>query len=518
VAFDRYRISGGVAFSASDRDPMVPAALSLVTVGGLDAPRAIQAARTMDRRIRLATGPLSSAMLQRAYDLPTGSSTGAGQTIGFTLWGVPTANQDLAAFAAANGSAAITAGQGPGQVEWVPVNGGSTASDAGTQVEVASDLEYAHSLAPAAHLKYFLSGDTCTPPAGPCMADTSGLLAALDAAVSDPTVHIVSNSWGTLEPASANDPFVLAVETSLMHAAAVGTTALFATGDRGADSGGYDLPAYPAGDPYALAVGGTRLLTALDGRYVAETAWGDSRTQIGSGGGCSHLFARPAFLQAQAAATCPGRAVPDVAADADPRSGGFAYFTDPATGGDGQALVGGTSLATALWAAMIAATDQVAQGAGKSLLGWITPLMYQLASSPAGKDAYHDVVDGRNNRQQAGPGWDEVTGLGSIDWSVWSTAVVALLPKAATSSALVESAPLLPTPAPTATSTATIVAGSQATPTVNAINATPAPGQISACPGPIHSHGLCPVPFSESNRSRPRVGYTAPHPAWRSVL
>jgi subtilase family serine protease len=91
----------------------------------------------------------------------------------------------------------------------------------------------------------------------------------------------------------------------------------------------------PASDPLVLAAGGTMFTGNLSaGAYISETAWnaqnGSFSESLGaSGGGFSHLYARPAYQDG-----VPGisamRGAPDVAADADQQGGWVAVLT---TGG-----------------------------------------------------------------------------------------------------------------------------------------------------------------------------------------
>src|SRR5262249_28900687 len=74
--------------------------------------------------------------------------------------------------------------------------------------------------------------------------------------------------------------------------------------------------------------------------------------------------------------------------------------------------VGGTSLATPLWAGMAAIADQGRVLAGGSPLGSTAMLtdLYELDNLAPGD--FHDIAQG-NNGYLAGPGYDLVTGLGS---------------------------------------------------------------------------------------------------------
>src|SRR5581483_8582097 len=101
--------------------------------------------------------------------------------------------------------------------------------------EEAMDVEYAHGVAPNSHLKYWLADTlpgTCDGSGNYCTPDEVGLELALDAATNDPSVHVVSNSWGGGEYDSS-DPNEVNMESVFQYAASVGTTFYFSTGDQG---------------------------------------------------------------------------------------------------------------------------------------------------------------------------------------------------------------------------------------------------------------------------------------------
>jgi subtilase family serine protease len=87
--------------------------------------------------------------------------------------------------------------------------------------------------------------------------------------------------------------------------------------------------ALPASDPLVLATGGTNLsANTTTGVYQGETAWRDEPYPfVGSGGGFSHLFARPGY-QDGVAGISRGRGVPDVAADANDAALGEEFDTN----------------------------------------------------------------------------------------------------------------------------------------------------------------------------------------------
>jgi kumamolisin len=152
-----------------------------------------------------------------------------------------------------------------------------------------------------------------------------------------------------------------------------------------------------------LACGGTTLKVNTDGSFDSETVWNNG-TSGSTGGGVSDVFPRPAW-QAAAGVPATGRGVPDVAANADPRTGYQVLI-------DGSASVlGGTSAVAPLWAALVA---RLAQATGGPLTGFV-PALYAGVSPGSPATGFHDVTVGTNGAYSAGPGWDACTGLGSPD-------------------------------------------------------------------------------------------------------
>ena len=166
-----------------------------------------------------------------------------------------------------------------------------------------------------------------------------------------------------------------------------------------------------------LGVGGTTLsANPKTGTYIAENGWPPS------GGGLSHLYARPAYQDG-----VPGisktRGVPDVAGDAD-EVGGMARGVT--SGGiSGLESDPGTSDSAPLWAAIAALADQYAHHD----LGSVDPAIYAIGRSSSYHKAFHDITTGGNG-YAAGPGWDSVTGWGTPNAQV----LVPLLARLAKSS------------------------------------------------------------------------------------
>ncbi len=131
-------------------------------------------------------------------------------------------------------------------------------------------------------------------------------------------------------------------------------------------------------------------------------------TKSGAGGGMSMLETKPSY---QIGVT-PGtqRATPDVSFNGNPDTGVDTYQSYLTS--TPSAVSGGSSLSAPCWAGLIAIADQDLALAGKPLLSSTTALteLYQLASS--NPYDFHTILSGYNGNE-AGPGYNLVTGLGS---------------------------------------------------------------------------------------------------------
>ncbi len=162
-------------------------------------------------------------------------------------------------------------------------------------------------------------------------------------------------------------------------------------------------PEYPASDASVTGVGGTTL--SFNSSFVAtgEVAWNALSLQnAATGGGLSTLVAAPSYQTGTPSGT--QRCVPDVAAIASGNNLGAFVFVGNATHS-----VGGTSLATPIWAAFCAQLNQARVAVGLPTAGLLGPKIYPLA----GTGAFHDITSGTNGQYSAGPGYDLCTGLGS---------------------------------------------------------------------------------------------------------
>jgi tripeptidyl-peptidase-1 len=226
-----------------------------------------------------------------------------------------------------------------------------------------------------------------------------------------PPPSTLSISWGSGE--SGYDAQTAdAVNAEFRKLGLLGLSVLSASGDQGTGSTGlfscgtFD-PTFPASSPYVTSVGGTY----ADSASSAETGWHNS------GGGFSTFFSAPSYqnktvplylantsdLPSQQYFAASGRGIPDVSAV----SCNFEVYSS------GWGSESGTSAATPTFASIITRINAERVAAGKPLLGFLNPRLYEL-----GKVGY-DVTDGDNQNPScpqgfpARVGWDAVTGLGT---------------------------------------------------------------------------------------------------------
>lgn len=202
----------------------------------------------------------------------------------------------------------------------------------------------------------------------------------------------VSTSWGGAENTWDPDQMT-AIETMISAAKAKGVPFFAAAGDQGSgdDSGDGNQVDFPASSPSAIGCGGTRLTIGASGLRVAEVTWDDDPSSDATGGGVSQQF--------------PGRQVPDIAGNADPDTGYEVSI-------DGQQVVeGGTSAVAPLMLAGHALLWEAARSVVPATNTGQHSFDYLglLTGTP---NSFFDVTIGNNGAYRAGPGRDDVTGLG----------------------------------------------------------------------------------------------------------
>lgn len=132
---------------------------------------------------------------------------------------------------------------------------------------------------------------------------------------------------------------------------------------------------YPAVSPNVVAVGGTTVTRSpytLD--FEQETTW------EGGPGGVS-LFEPLTAFQKRLASELPGRGIPDVAADSNPRTGAWicdSYENTYSGVLEPWNIVGGTSVAAPFWAGIVHQGGSLAASSAAKLT-----LIYNTAATPS---------------------------------------------------------------------------------------------------------------------------------------
>jgi subtilase family serine protease len=366
---------------------------------------------------------------------------GTGQDVAIVdAYAADTIEQDADTYATRHGDAAFAPGQ-LSQSNAAKFTHANACGPSGWFGEETLDVEAVHGMAPAANVHYY----------GAASCFDQDLRDSLTQAVED-NVPIVTNSWGDVE-SNEDAAGIVAFEQIFQQGALQGITFLFSSGDDGDEqaASGILQADYPASDPYITAVGGTTTAIYSDGTQQS-TGWGTNKWALspdgqswdplgflyGSGGGFSSLFNRPDWQKTVPDSAPAGRAVPDLALDADPTTGMLVGETQtfPSGVAYGEYRIGGTSLASPLFAGFLALTTQAAG----TRQGFINPKLYKVAQSrpnliadvagnPIGDEGnvrpdYANSLDAskgilysvRTFNQDSSltvtPGWDDVTGNG----------------------------------------------------------------------------------------------------------
>jgi kumamolisin len=349
--------------------------------------------------------------LGQIYDFPTADAST--QTIGLLEFGGGVETADVTAYFS-------KLGQPAPRVTVVAVDGVSTdpAADPDSTGEVMLDVDVAGALGGGAKIAVYFS-----------TFDEKGMVDILSAvladSVNDPSVLSISWGWAENQPFNTSVTWSPAaidhINDSFLAAAQLGISVCVSTGDDGAEAQIKDGRAhvnFPATSPYVLAVGGTTLhakTSASGARSITEAVWNDGPGS-GTGGGVSDITPVPTWQAGQVPVSInpghfAGRAIPDVAADADPNTGYLVM-----SGGKLQ-IVGGTSASAPLWASLIARVN----ASLNTRVGNFNALLYAKIG-PGG--ALRDITHGNNDTDgllngnfKAGPGWDACTGWGAPDGS-----------------------------------------------------------------------------------------------------
>lgn len=371
---------------------------------------------------------LTPAQVSVAYDLPplaAAGITGTGQTIVVVdSFGSPTITSDLAHFDTyfrlpAPPSFQVIQPAGP-----VPAFHARNTNRVGWAEETTLDVEWAHVIAPGASIVLVETPTSEN-------EGTTGfpqIVAAEEYVLRHRLGQVISQSFAATEQTFPSASALLALRSAYELAAREHVTVLAATGDQGATSFKYNMkdlyanPAvsWPATDPLVTAVGGTQLdLRANGTRREPDVAWHNS------GGGKSITFGRPAYQSGVRALTGDARGVPDISMDASCASAVVIYgsfYRGPARWDP----ICGTSLATPLFAGIVALADQYAGHGKPHGLGVINPAIYTIAARhepgvvAISSGSNTETFDQHGKKYTvhgfaATGGYNLVTGVGTVD-------------------------------------------------------------------------------------------------------
>ena len=350
------------------------------------------------------TGPgnaFSPNDIRKAYNLTTIPTTGKGQVVALVaLAGYKTS--DILTYQQYFHLPAIP-------LKNILVNGfdGSPGVD-GDDEEVTLDIEMVLAVAHGLEKIIIYEGKN----------DPNGPLNVYQKIADDNTAKQISTSWGIPER-ELGKVFLNAENQIFMQMAAQGQTLFAASGDNGA----YDTEAGhilnvgdPAANPYVVGVGGTSLILDASQNYSSESVWNEGlASQAAGGGGVSIIWKIPSYqIGVPGIASTKFRNVPDVALNAHGDAGYSVYY-------DGQwHELGGTSAAAPLWAAYLALINEQRVLDGKAVMGYMLPRLYALEATSSYLDDFHDITQGNNFHYRAGPGYDNATGLGTINSNLFN--------------------------------------------------------------------------------------------------
>ncbi len=437
--------------------------------------------------------------LRAAYGADRTSQTGQGVRVAITdAYASPTIENDVNTYSKNHGLPPIdytnfTQVVPPGIYD-VPENSSVCGGAQGWYGEETLDLEMVHSMAPNAYL-FYIGAQDCG----------NSLTEAVYNVIDNRLADIITSSWGDGTddiPAAA----IQADNMQFMQAAAEGISVLFSSGDSGdlAAANTIASGSWPATSPYVTAVGGTSLALNSSSGDKQEWGWGSYVTRFhgwqissdgtsitytggedpyafyaGSGGGVSLTQLQPAYqsgvVPTSLATTtqlsngvtiplgAPRRVTPDISMVGDPYTGVLTGQTYTISGNpavdSGCAMlsstteycersIGGTSVASPLFAGVLALVNQQRLANSSGPIGLANPSLYRLNTGQIGSsapifdisapgaqsvallshglnsvnlglatinsapDANNNVIEGVDSSLMTTPGYDNVTGLG----------------------------------------------------------------------------------------------------------
>jgi Pro-kumamolisin, activation domain/Bacterial Ig-like domain (group 3) len=236
---------------------------------------------------------------------------------------------------------------------------------------------------------------------------------------------------------------------------------------------------FPGSSPFATSAGGTMFSgdvsspgtywSSTNGStggsallYIPEQPWNETTATGGldvggaGGGGASAFFSKPSWQTGTGAGNTPAdssRDVPDFALNAAANHDGYLVCSSGVTEASGATelacsngflntsgqpnIFGGTSFVAPSFAGILAVIEQKLGGTANVGIGNVGPILYGLANGPTYSSIFHDVTTGNNSipcsqgtpncsnadpaysngaiGYNAGTGYDQASGLGSLD-------------------------------------------------------------------------------------------------------
>ena len=301
------------------------------------------------------------------------------------------------------------------------------------ETEADLDAEWSGAVARNATIQFVVSKSTNS---------SDGTYLSAQYIVSHNLAPVMSMSFGLCE-ASLGSSESSFINSLWQQAAAQGITVFVSSGDSGAagcDSASASSASHGravnglCSSPYSVCVGGTEFHDASNPSlywsssnaagtqssalsYIPEVVWNESGSGglWASGGGASTIYAKPSWQAGTGVPADGKRDVPDVALTAAGHDGYLLYQNG------GLYVVGGTSAASPSFAGVMALVVQHAA----ARQGNANSVFYSLAAKQGagGASVFHDITSGNNSVPgltgfSATTGYDQATGLGSVDASV----------------------------------------------------------------------------------------------------
>ena len=301
----------------------------------------------------LPTGGSQTIVIVDAYDDP---SAGADLGTFSTEWGLP----------AANFTKKYATGTKP-----------ANACASGWEGEEALDVQWAHAMAPKAHIVLMEAASNSFDDLFAAVVAANGYIATHAGGKGE-----VSMSWGGSEWSleGLNDVFMLGADVVYF-----------------ASSGDTPGVSYPSASPYVVSAGGTQINRNSLGNYTKQVAWGSG------GGGTSVYETRPSYQNGVSGVVGAARGTPDISSDSSGNSPVWVYDSSCY---NSWLEVWGTSVASPTLAGIINRAGSFKISSNAELT--------EVYNNRTNTADYTDIKSGSCGTHSATTGYDLCTGVGVV--------------------------------------------------------------------------------------------------------